>query len=84
MVALLLDAGRAAKVGDLAKKYLWWPAIGNDGHSLPRQIAQIMNFGTYDDIRRLEKLVGSDVLASVMMLSQPGCEGNEKSPRTGL
>ena len=60
-----------AKLAALARRYLWW-----DGPSVPhspsRAVAQIMNLGTYDDIRELEALVPPATLVHVMSEAAPG------------
>jgi hypothetical protein len=62
----------AAQISDLAAKYLWWDPIGDRQHSIERSVAQVMNFGTYDDILRLEQLVSASDLTNIMVKSQPG------------
>jgi hypothetical protein len=69
---LSLTEQAIAEISELARRYIWWPPADETGHSPARQIAQIMRFGTYDDIRRLERLLGESVLAQVMVESQPG------------
>ena len=56
---------------DLARKYLWWQP-GEGRHAAERVIAQVMDVGGYDDIRRLEGVVGPDRLADVMAAAEPG------------
>src|SRR3981081_3558794 len=50
-------------IGELGRKYVWWEPIGDEPHSEERIIGQAMNFGTFDDTRRLEKTLGYDRLA---------------------
>ena len=69
--------GQTSKVAtdlivELGRKYLWWEPIGDEPHSEERVIAQAMNLGTFDDIRRLEKTLGTDRLAKVMLQAEPG------------
>jgi len=45
-------------IAELGRKYIWWTPIGDKSHSEERIIAQAMNLGTFDDIRRLEKTLG--------------------------
>lgn len=59
-------------LSELARKYLWWEPIGNTAHAPARVIAQVMNLGTYDDIRRLEAAVGPSRLAEIMAQAEPG------------
>jgi hypothetical protein len=59
-------------VAELGRKYIWWDPVGDTPHSEERIIAQAMNLGTFDDIRRLEKTLGCERLAEVMLQAQPG------------
>lgn len=72
MQDIALDDQRAREVADLARRYFWWDPIGATGRPLMRQIAQIMHLGTYDDILRLDRLVGREFLADVLLNSEPG------------
>jgi len=59
-------------LAELSARYLWWrPA---DGRPFPeaRLIAQVMNIGTYSDIRRLESEFRPRQLARVMLDAAPG------------
>ncbi|HWN50768.1 MAG TPA: hypothetical protein VNO18_13275 [Xanthobacteraceae bacterium] len=67
-------AGRL--IAELERKYLWWAAVGAESHSEFRIIAQAMNFGTFDDIRLLEKTFGFHRLAEVMRHAEPGWFGD--------
>lgn len=62
---------QAALVGELARPYLWWQPVG-EAHGFVREVAQIMNLGTYDDILRLEAAVEGPTLVAVMGRAQPG------------
>jgi len=66
------SASTIAAIDQMAQKYLWWKAVAEEGHSTERMVAQIMRFGSYDDIRRLETLLMPSDLAAVMMGSAPG------------
>src|SRR5437868_1108886 len=59
-------------IAELGRKYLWWEPIGGQSHSEHRIIAQVMDLGTYEDIRRLEKMIGLERLADVMLQAEPG------------
>ena len=72
MNQLALSPEKVAEISGLAQRYLWWPSVDEGGHSLPRKIAQIMRLGTYEDVRRLEAILGEAVLVQVMAESQPG------------
>ena len=51
---------RSALLAEFAARYIWW----RDEHppSDDRIVAQVMNLGTYDDIRRLEAALSPDEL----------------------
>jgi hypothetical protein len=60
-------------LADFSARYIWWrdePPPPED-----RIIAQVMNLGTYDDIRRLEAQYSPDELRAVMLRAQPGWIG---------
>jgi hypothetical protein len=59
-------------IAELGRKYLWWEPVGDQPHSEQRVIAQAMNLGTFNDIRRLERIVGPARLAKVMLQAEPG------------
>ncbi|HLH90010.1 MAG TPA: kelch repeat-containing protein [Xanthobacteraceae bacterium] len=59
-------------IAELGRKYIWWGPAGDAPHRANRIIAQVMNIGTYDDIRRLEKALGFGRLAEVMLGAAPG------------
>ena len=61
----------ASLIAELRRKYIWWEPIGDAPHSDERVIAQAMNLGTFDDIRRMERTLGSDRLADVMLQAAP-------------
>jgi hypothetical protein len=57
-------------LAELAARYIWWR--DPDPPSDDRIIAQVMNFGTYEDVRRLESAYGPEELRAVMLRAQPG------------
>jgi hypothetical protein len=59
-------------IADLARKYVWWEAIGDQPHAELRILAQVMNLGTFEDIRLLERALGRERLADVMLAAEPG------------
>jgi hypothetical protein len=61
-----------ALLAELERKYLWWQPIGGGRPARERVIAQAMNLGTFDDIRRLERTFGRHRLAEVMCGAAPG------------
>jgi hypothetical protein len=68
---LELQPATRAEIDALARRYLWWE-LPTGSHSAARTVAQIMNFGTYEDILRLESLLPSAVLLRVVANAQPG------------
>ena len=72
MRKLSLTVADVAEISTMASRYLWWKPIEKSGFAMTRKIAQIMHLGVYEDIRRLEELLGEDVLAEVMQNSEPG------------
>jgi hypothetical protein len=62
-------------IASLGAKYMWWPAISASGHSHHRVIAQVMDIGSYEDILRIEAVLGRDRLAEVMHRAAPGWIG---------
>jgi len=59
-------------IAELERKYIWWQPVGNEPHSAERVVAQAMNLGTFEDIRRLEQTLGPACLAEVMLGAAPG------------
>lgn len=72
MSELTMTGAEAAEISKMASRYLWWKPVEKSGFPLTRQIAQIMHLGVYEDIRRLETLLGDDLLAKVMTNSEAG------------
>jgi hypothetical protein len=66
--------GEAANrlIAELGRKYIWWQPIGDAHHPQERIIAQAMDLGTFDDIRRLETTLGPERLADVMLHAAAG------------
>jgi hypothetical protein len=67
-----ITADQDAEITSLAERYLWWGPVDPSGFTVDRKIAQVMHRGMYEDILRLEKLLGEDALAEVMKRSAPG------------
>ena len=59
-------------IDELGRKYLWWRPVDGSPFSKGRVVAQIMNLGTYDDIRQLEAALGQAYLVDVMLHAEPG------------
>jgi hypothetical protein len=61
---------RTDLLADFATIYIWWRDETPPAED--RIIAQVMSIGTWDDIRRLEKVYSPDELRGVMLRAQPG------------
>ena|SRR5688572_4981071 len=59
-------------LAELAPKYVWWALEGSEAERNRRILAQIMNLGTYDDIRRIESVFDASELAEVLVHAQAG------------
>lgn len=67
-----MDKHQIALVEEISRRYLWWQAAEGAQHSPARMLAQIMNLGTYDDIRRIEAVFDPSDLAKVLADAEPG------------
>ncbi|WP_315831358.1 hypothetical protein [Bradyrhizobium prioriisuperbiae] len=59
-------------LAELSHKYLWWEPVGDSPHSDDRIVAQAMNLATFDDVLRLERVVGKPQLVALMRRAEPG------------
>jgi hypothetical protein len=62
-----LDSLRA-----LARKYVWWEQPEQALRFPNRVIAQVMNLGTFNDVRGLIEIVGEDRLREVLCAAEAG------------
>ena len=60
----------------LARKYLWWLDPQDSIEDQDRLVAQVMNMGTFDDIRLVEAELGEDCLRRVLKGAKPGWFGD--------
>jgi len=59
-------------IRDWAAKYIWWQTP-EEAALLPRRVmAQVMDLGTFADVRSLEKAAGPAALAEVIRHAEPG------------
>ena len=56
----------------LEQKFFWWEPVGAQIRSEDRILAQAMNFASFAEVRELEKVLGVDRLAQVMLDAEPG------------
>jgi hypothetical protein len=61
---------RSKLIAELERRCLWW----SDGHQVDRTrtIAQVMELGTYEDIRRIEAVFTTEELRDVMLRAPAG------------
>lgn len=59
---------RSELLSEFKTRYVWWTDEPTDD----RVIAQVMDVGGYEDIRRLEAVFGIGELSALMMRAQPG------------
>jgi hypothetical protein len=68
----ILDAERQGLLDRLAPRYLWWNFSGSKDERTIRLLAQIMDLGTYDDIRAIERLWPPEELSILLDHAEPG------------
>jgi hypothetical protein len=59
-------------VSELENKFFWWEPVGSQPRSRARVLAQAMNLASFEDVRRLERALGSYQLAEAMLGAEPG------------
>lgn len=59
-------------LSDLERKYFWWEPVGAQARTPYRILAQAMDLASFDEMRRLEKDVGLDLLVAAMLHAEPG------------
>lgn len=59
-------------ISEMERKYFWWEPVGRTRRSEDRILAQAMDLAGFDDIRRLETIVGAERLAEMMLQAQAG------------
>ena len=72
MPTLIADPPANALLAEFDSKYMWWRPVGGGAHAPERVIAQVMNLGTYDDIRRLERQFSPGQLGEIMRHAAAG------------
>jgi len=61
-----------ASLQAMAAKYIWWQTPEEAARRPWRVMAQVMDLGTFADVRALEKTAGSEALAEVVRHAEPG------------
>lgn len=59
-------------LSELERKFFWWEPVGSQPRSAVRILAQAMSMAGFEEVRRLEQLLGSDRLADTMLQAEPG------------
>jgi hypothetical protein len=57
---------------DLESKFFWWEPVGSQPRSDARILAQAMCMAGFEEVRRLEQMLGYDRLAETMLQAEPG------------
>jgi hypothetical protein len=55
-----------------ARKYLWWMDPEESLQDQDRLVAQVMNLGTFDDVRYVEQKLGADYLRRILKKARAG------------
>jgi hypothetical protein len=59
-------------LSELERKFFWWEPVGSQPRSDARIVAQAMSMAGFEDVRRLEQLIGYERLAETMLQAGPG------------
>jgi hypothetical protein len=59
-------------LSELERRFFWWEPVGSQPRSDTRILAQAMSMAGFDEVCRLEQMVGHDRLAEVMLEAAPG------------
>ena len=59
-------------VVELERKFFWWEPVGGEPRSDARILAQAMSLASFEEVRRLERALGPNRLADVMLGAEPG------------
>jgi hypothetical protein len=59
-------------LSELERKFFWWEHVGSQPRSDLRILAQAMSLAPFEEVRRLETMLGPHCLADVMLRAEPG------------
>ena len=59
-------------LSELERKFFWWEPVGSQPRSDARILAQAMSMAGFEEMRRLEQVLGYDLLAETMLQAEPG------------
>ncbi len=57
---------------ELEKRVFWWEPVGLQPRSEARILAQAMSSASFEEVRRLEQILGPDLLVQTMLGAEPG------------
>ncbi|MGH6670403.1 MAG: hypothetical protein ACRECV_00320 [Xanthobacteraceae bacterium] len=57
---------------ELERKYFWWEPVGAEPRDPTRILAQAMDHAPFEEVRRLEALLGFDFLLETLLRAEPG------------
>jgi hypothetical protein len=72
MGAIAADSLPAELATELESRFFWWEPVGLQPRSHARILAQAMDLASFDDVRRLEKILGPRRLVEAMLETEPG------------
>ena len=59
-------------LSELEQKFFWWEPVGSEPRSDTRILAQAMSMAGFEEVRRLERVLGYDRLVETMLQAEPG------------
>jgi hypothetical protein len=72
MSARKTDGIAAELAAELERKFFWWEPVGTQPRSGFRIVTQAMDLAPFDDVRRLERVIGPSRLVDAMLAAEPG------------
>jgi hypothetical protein len=59
-------------LSELERNFFWWEPLGSQPRSDARIIAQAMSLASFEEVRRLERMLGHDHLVETMLVAESG------------
>ena len=57
---------------EFERRYFWWQPVGAQERPVARILAQAMELGSFEDVRRIERAVEPQQLVDFMLHAEPG------------
>jgi hypothetical protein len=57
---------------ELARRYVWWEQPARAAADRTRLLCQLMQLGTWEDVRLAKRLLGSDAFRDALRAAPPG------------